>query len=866
MPTSTTLVSFDGANGESPKGGLVADAAGDLFGTTSEGGANGAGTVFEIAKTNNGYASAPITLVNFDGTDGEYPYGGLIVDAAGDLFGTTDQGGANGQGTVFEITNTGTGYASTPITLTNFDGTTGGGLIADATGDLLGTTATGGANTEGSVFEITEAGGGYAGTPTTLASFDFADGYNPVGSLLADGAGDLFGTTWSGGANGNGAVFEIAMTTGGYASTPALLASFNNTDGAIPLAGLAADTAGDLFGTTSTGGAYGDGTVFELAKTAGGYANAPTTLVSFDGTDGVDPVAGLIVDGVGDLFGTTYLGGAYGDGTVFEIVKSAGSYASTPTTLVSFNTFGGGKPTAGLIADAAGDLFGTVGGGASNEGSVFELSDTGFVVAPTISGTVAGQTVSALATITPFSNVTIADPNSGQTETVTVTLSNPADGTLSNLEEGSYNAATGVYTAIGTAGVVTAALDGLVFNPTPYQAPAGQTVTTGFTINVTDTTGASASDSTSSVVATEAGSISAAVQSAYAAILRTQPTTAVVNQTVTQIDTGQTTLAQFESRLIASDQALYTTLPTLVTIDAYYDATPQSSTLTAVAASTGSPAQVGGFYSAAYLHSLGYSDPNVWTIMASQWGADQTSTFYQLYSSYGSNYSSFISAVYEREFGFAPSATNLQNLVNDVPGVENLLAGGGGAATPIQVVSGIYGYLLYVGQTTPSLATQYGTAADAFVQAAANGTVVYGPELTQEFPPGASADSSVVTITDSDQFIAPGSSSNTMQFLPGASGDTLLLNPGGLDQVSGFNPSTDVLDFSALLSAANIDLSGDIAALGNYVTVVDQGANALVNFDPTGHGGGNTVAVLQGLGSTVTGLGTLIADNAIRIT
>jgi len=204
--------------------------------------------------------------------------------------------------------------------------------------------------------------------------------------------------------------------------------------------------------------------------------------------------------------------------------------------------------------------------------------------------------------------------------------------------------------------------------------------------------------------------------------------------------------------------------------------------------------------------------------------------------------------------------------VNDVPGVENLLAGGGGAATPIQVVSGIYGYLLYVGQTTPSLATQYGTAADAFVQAAANGTVVYGPELTQEFPPGASADSSVVTITDSDQFIAPGSSSNTMQFLPGASGDTLLLNPGGLDQVSGFNPSTDVLDFSALLSAANIDLSGDIAALGNYVTVVDQGANALVNFDPTGHGGGNTVAVLQGLGSTVTGLGTLIADNAIRIT
>ena len=248
--------------------------------------------------------------------------------------------------------------------------------------------------------------------------------------------------------------------------------------------------------------------------------------------------------------------------------------------------------------------------------------------------------------------------------------------------------------------------------------------------------------------------------------------------------------------------------------------------------------------------------------MASQWGADPNSAFHQLYSSYGSNYASFISAVYQREFGFAPSATNLQYLVNDVPGVENLLAGPGGAATPIQVVSGIYGYLLYVGQTTPSLTTQYGTAANAFLQAAANGTVVYGPELTEEFP----ADPNVVTVTGSNLLTDPGAGNYTIQFLPGASDDTLMLHTGGLDQVSGFNPSTDVLDFSAVLSAANINLNGNVAALGNYVTIADQGANALVNFDPTGHGGGSTVAVLQGLGSTVTGLGTLIADNAIRIT
>jgi hypothetical protein len=490
---------------------------------------------------------------------------------------------------------------------------------------------------------------------------------------------------------------------------------------------------------------------------------------------------------------------------------------------------------------------------------------TGTIGAVIISGAVANQTTSGATSLSPMSTVVISDPNAGQTETLTVTPSPEASGTLSNLGVGGYNATTGVYTVTGSASVVTSAVDGLVFTPTLDQAPAGQTVTTTFTISDTDTAGATATNSTTSVVATATPITATQVAAAYQAILRTQPGTDLVNQTVAQIDAGQTTLAQYESGLIASDQALYTTLPVLVTIDAFYGATPQSSTLTAVAADTGSPAQVGGFYSAPYLHSLGFSDPNVWTVMASQWGADPTSPFYAMYSSYGSNYSSFIAAVYQREFGFAPSATNLQNLVNDVPGVENLLAGPAGAATPIQVVSGIYGYLLYVGQTTPSLTTQYAASADAFLQAAANGTVTYGPELTQEFPSGTAADPGVMTITSSDQLIDPGAGSYTMQFLAGTSGDTLMLHADGVDQVSGFNPGTDVLDFSSVLSEAGINLNGGLAALGNYVTIVDQGTNALVNFNPTGHGGGSTVAVLQGQGSTVTSLGALVADNAIRI-
>ena len=363
-----------------------------------------------------------------------------------------------------------------------------------------------------------------------------------------------------------------------------------------------------------------------------------------------------------------------------------------------------------------------------------------------------------------------------------------------------------------------------------------------------------------------------AVTNAYTGILRTFPTTSVLGQTVNAIETGQMTLAQFDSELISSEQTLYTTLPALVTIDAFYSATPQSATLNTVAAAVGTPAQIGGFYAAQYLHNLGYSDQNVWTIMASQWGADHTSAFYQQYNSFGTNYSGFISAVYQREFGIAPSAANLQTLVNDVPGVQALLGGGGGAATPIQVVSGIYGYLLYTGQTTPSIKTQYGTAANAFLQAAANGTANYGQELTQQFPAStatvmssAMVDPGVISITSSDQLIDPGAGNFAIQFQAGSGGDTLVLHKAGVDQVSGFDPASDVLDLRALVAGTGLALSGDVAALSGYVTIADQGNDALVRFDPIGQGGGATVAVLRGLGASVTGLDTLTANGAIRI-
>ncbi|MBV9119036.1 MAG: hypothetical protein JOY63_16890 [Acetobacteraceae bacterium] len=379
VPTLTTLASFNGLNGLNPYSGLAIDSNGDLFGTTSDDGPNHGGTVFEIAKTAFGYASAPITLVRFNGIDGAFPLGGLILDSNGDLFGTTEQGGANGQGTAFEIPKTASGYASAPTTLASFAFASGAfpvtGLTADANGDLFGTTEQGGAGTGGSVFEIAKTPTGYANAPTTLVSFNGVNGNSPDTALTIDANGDLFGTTSDGGSSGGGTVYEIVKTASGYASAPTTLASFKAPELSTPQGSLIFDASGDLFGTRGNGGSSGYGSVFEIAKTASGYANTPTTLVSFNGPNGATPHGGLTADGNGDLFGTTEVGGPNNDGTVYEIVKTAFGYANTPTTLASFDGADGITSDITLIADANGDLVGTaVSGGPSNDGTVFELT------------------------------------------------------------------------------------------------------------------------------------------------------------------------------------------------------------------------------------------------------------------------------------------------------------------------------------------------------------------------------------------------------------------------------------------------------------------------------------------------------------
>ena len=251
------------------------------------------------------------------------PHAGLVMDSSGNLYGTTYGGGISGDGTVFKLA-AGTG---TITTLASFNGTNGvdpvAGLIMDGSGNLYGTTLNG-----GGVFELAAG----SDTIATLASFNGTNGGSPYAGLILDASGNLYGTTGYGGAFGDGTVFELAQGS----NTITTLASFNGTNGANPHAGLVMDSSGNLYGTTYGGGTSGDGTVFELAAGSGTI----TTLASFNGTNGVDPVAGLIMDGSGNLYGTTLMGGASGDGTVFEL--AAGN--DTITTLVSFNGANGGDP------------------------------------------------------------------------------------------------------------------------------------------------------------------------------------------------------------------------------------------------------------------------------------------------------------------------------------------------------------------------------------------------------------------------------------------------------------------------------------------------------------------------------------------
>jgi len=358
--TFTVLYAFKGGvDGYEPLGNLARDAAGNLYGTTVYGGMSGYGVVFKLAATGK-----ETTLHSFTGTDGALPQAGLVRDAAGNFYGTTMDGGALGWGTVFKLDKTGK-----ETVLLDFDGEDGAGptadLVRDAAGDLYGPTqygGTGGCNSPGCgvVFKLAKTG-----EETLLHSFTGTggDGNNPYAALVRDAAGNLYGTD-AGGAYGYGTVFKLDKT-----GKETVLYSFTGypDDGCGPVGGVIRDAAGNFYGTTLFGGTSDWGTVFELDKTG-----KEAVLYSFTGgSDGRNPWAGVVLDAKGNLYGTTEAGGDHNNGTVFMVDETG-----TETVLHAFiGGNDGAAPVAALIWDRAGNLYGTaMSGGTHGVGTVFKLT------------------------------------------------------------------------------------------------------------------------------------------------------------------------------------------------------------------------------------------------------------------------------------------------------------------------------------------------------------------------------------------------------------------------------------------------------------------------------------------------------------
>jgi len=367
--TYTLLYSLRGGkDGSFPYGKLARDAKGNLYGTTSEGGI-AEGTVFRIAAAGEG-----AVLYRFEAKpDGRMPRAGLVADTAGNGYGTTLEGGTEGYGTIYKLDH----RTAKETVLHSFAAIGDGkfpyaGLTVDAANTFYGTTSSGGESFSckcGTVFRMDAAG-----NETILYNFaGGTDGMAPDGGLILDAAGSVYGTTSSGGAHGAGTIFRVDTS-----GKETVLYSFTGgTDGSGPDAGLVWDSVGNLYGTAPLGGdlncpsgpQLGCGTVFKFNPTTGSFS----VLHSFTGPpDGDTPVGGVAVDVSGDVYGNSVFGGAFGQGAVFEV-----NAAGVETVVYSFSENGGegAGPRGGLILDAAGNLYGTAGGGGEyNAGVVFEIT------------------------------------------------------------------------------------------------------------------------------------------------------------------------------------------------------------------------------------------------------------------------------------------------------------------------------------------------------------------------------------------------------------------------------------------------------------------------------------------------------------
>jgi len=364
--TYSVLYSFGNVTGDgiSPSGTLARDSAGNLYGTTQSGGTQGVGIIFKLDSSN-----AETILYNFSlAPDAISPPYGVVRSNSGALYGSAN-GGRNGtqlgDGSIFKITASGT-----ESVLHSFgNGTDGlnpsGGLIQDSKGNSYGVTVSGGTHGWGTLFKITPAG-----KETILYNFTLAAA-NPEGTLLLDQHGNFFGTTVSGGKYSFGTVYEFSAA-GRFHVIYNFCPQPHCPDGSQPVAGLVQDSAGNLYGTTLNGGANLQGTVFKITP-----SGIETVLHSFGlaGGDGYAPIAGLVSDGLGNFYGTTFHGGANQAGTIFKIDSGGNENILYSFCVQPSCADGNGTGFGTLIRDGSGNLYGASGGGGSfQSGVVFKLT------------------------------------------------------------------------------------------------------------------------------------------------------------------------------------------------------------------------------------------------------------------------------------------------------------------------------------------------------------------------------------------------------------------------------------------------------------------------------------------------------------
>lgn len=386
----TVIYSFYSTFGDAlPIGGLTADASGNLYGTTFYGGVYGNGMVYRLSPGASGWQISVLYSFNPNGTDGWGPSSPPVFDAQGNLYGSTEFGGTGscsifGCGTVYELSPTGDATWKETI-LHNFNDSDGkqihAGLIIDSFGNLYGMATGGGVYASGTVFELSPSGGTW-NFSLLHQFFGGTDGAHPLDALTLDGAGNLYGTTYEGGGTsaackyGCGTVFKLSPANGTWTETTLHNFTTSTTGGASPTCKLTIDAAGNLYGTTSSGGgALNAGVVFELTQHANVWIE--TVLHNFNqhSGDGNGPSNSVAFDAAGNLYGMTIGGGSHGRGTAFELTPTAGG-AWTETMLNNFSGQGAGGyfPNSGPLF-VNGNMYGiAASGGRNNQGTVFEVA------------------------------------------------------------------------------------------------------------------------------------------------------------------------------------------------------------------------------------------------------------------------------------------------------------------------------------------------------------------------------------------------------------------------------------------------------------------------------------------------------------